>query len=214
MQIGRANWSLATGKVSLSRPAPSFLCNSRLIQVKMHRRTVVKSKALGQITPYTLMICQTSRFIRHNMLLPSLKFSLDQYHPTKTLLQDSHSARRNLRHLTSIENPNRLQKPLLTRCYACRLFPRKMHHLANLHTIPRCHQTLITWGLRRTKPSKRPSVLQSHPTPLPYHFPTCSSQHPMNVSTSTPSLELPPYQQTLFLSTQQCMHQRYRQLKP
>ena len=180
----------------------------------MHRRIVVQSKALGQITPYTLMTCQTSRFIHHSVLLPSPKFSLDQYHRTKTLLQDSHSARRNLRHLTSIENPNRLHKLLLTRCHAYRLLPRNMHHLANLRTVQRYHQTLMTWRLRRTKPSWRPSVLQSHPTPFPSHFPTCSSQHPLSVSASLPSLELPPYPRPLLLPIQQCMHQRYRQMKP
>ena len=93
MQIGRAKSTLATGKVSLSRPAPRVSCDNRLIQEQIHQRIVVKSKALGQIAPYTLMICHTLRFIHHNMLLPSPKFSLDQYHPTKTLLQDSHLAR-------------------------------------------------------------------------------------------------------------------------
>ncbi len=160
------------------------------------------------------MICQTLRFIHHNMLLPSPKFLLDQYHPTKTPLQDSHSARRNLRHLTSVESPNRLHKPLLTRCHTCRLLPRKIHHLANLRTVQRYYRTLITWRLRRTKTSWWPGVPLSRPTCFPYDFPMCPSQHPLSASASPPSLGLLPRQRRLLVLTQQRMHQHYRQMKP
>ena len=99
------------------------------------------------------------------------------------------------------------------KCHACHLLPRRMHHLAYLHTVQRCHLILVTRRLRRIKASWRPGILQSRPKPFPYHFPTCPYLHPLSVSASLPSLGLPPYQRPLLLPTQQRMLQRYRQMK-
>ena len=146
------------------------------------------------------------------MLLPSPKFSLDRCHPTKTLLQDSRSASRNLRLSTSIETLNKLHKPLLMSWNACHLLRRNIHHLAYLRKVQLRHPIVVTRRLRRNKASWRLGILQPRPKLFPYHSPMCPCQHLSSVSTPLP--RLPPNQWPLILPTQQRMLQRCRQMKP
>ena len=201
------------GQSKCLSPVARVSCNSKLTNRQNHRRWVVTSTALVQIIPYTLPICQTLRSIRLNMLLPSPNFSLDLYHPTKTLLQDSRSARWNPRLLTSVETLDKFHKPLLMKRHARHPLRRKIHHLAYLHTVKRCHPILVTRSQRCNKASWRPGILQPCTKPSPCRFPMCPYQHPLSVTGPLSSLNLPPYQRLLLLPTQR-MLPHYRQMKP